>query len=226
MIIIAGSNSGLVNEIIKFSTGSEIIVALYNKNKPKFKKKNLFFFKQNFTKTINKDLIKFIEKRNDKKITIANFVSIKKDMMSYKIQKKDFLETFDVNVFGFFIFIKTFLPLMIQNKWGRIINISSTGGLRGDIGTVLYTSSKNATLGMFNVLAKEYSRFNITFNSISLGSFNTGMYKKLPDDIKQKILSNIPSHKNGNFRNIFNGINFIKKSDYVNGSNIKIDGGM
>ena len=226
MIIIAGSNSGLVNEIIKFSIGSEIIVALYNKNKPKFKKKNLFFFKQNFTKTINKDLIKFIEKRNDKKITITNFVSIKKDMVSYKIQKKDFLETFDVNVFGFFIFIKTFLPLMIQNKWGRIINISSTGGLRGDIGTVLYTSSKNATLGMFNVLAKEYSRFNITFNSISLGSFNTGMYKKLPDDIKQKILSNIPSHKNGNFRNIFNGINFIKKSDYVNGSNIKIDGGM
>tara|TARA_B110000971_G_scaffold211679_1_gene240241 strand:- start:78 stop:758 length:681 start_codon:yes stop_codon:yes gene_type:complete len=226
MIIIAGSNSGLVNEIIKFSMGPEIIVALYNKNKPKFNKKNLFFFKQNFTKTINKDLIKFIEKHNDKKITIVNFVSIKKDMMSYKIQKKDFLETFDVNVFGFFIFIKTFLPLMIQNKWGRIINISSTGGLRGDIGTVLYTSSKNATLGMFNVLAKEYSRFNITFNSISLGSFNTGMYKKLPDDIKQKILSNIPSHKNGNFRNIFNGINFIKKSDYVNGSNIKIDGGM
>ena len=125
-----------------------------------------------------------------------------------------------------FLGCKLAIPLLKDSGGGSIINISSTGGLRGDIGTVLYTSSKNATLGMFNVLAKEYSRFNITFNSISLGSFNTGMYKKLPDDIKQKILSNIPSHKNGNFRNIFNGINFIKKSDYVNGSNIKIDGGM
>ena len=114
----------------------------------------------------------------------------------------------------------------MRNNWGRVINISSTGGLRGDLGTSLYTSSKNAVLGLFNVLSKEYAKFNITFNTISLGSFDTGMFEKLPNKVKNKILENIPSKKNGSFKNILNGIKFLKESDYVNGSIIKIDGGM
>ena len=115
---------------------------------------------------------------------------------------------------------------MIRNNWGRVINISSTGGLRGDIGTALYTSSKNASLGLFKVLSKEYAKFNITFNTISLGSFNTGMFYKLTKKIQLKIIENIPSKKNGSFKNILNGIKFIKNSNYVNGSVINIDGGM
>lgn len=226
MYILIGSNSGISREIMKLSLGNEKIIALYRSQKPRIVKKNIIFKKFDLNNKNNKSLLSFINRQNDKKITVINFSSIKNDKLSYKIKQKELKETFEVNVFGFFNFLQSIMPLMVRNNWGRVINISSTGGLRGDVGTSLYTSSKNASLGLFRVFSKEYAKFNITFNTISLGSFNTGMFKKLSKKVQSKIIDNIPSKKNGSFKNILNGIKFIKNSDYVNGSVINIDGGM
>lgn len=114
---------------------------------------------------------------------------------------------------------------MIKNKWGRVINISSTGGLAGDKGTLLYTSSKNASLGIMRVMSQEYAIFNITFNTLLLGNFNFGMFKLLNKKIQDKVLKKIPSKKTGKVVNIYNAIKFLINSDYVNGASIKIDGG-
>ena len=114
---------------------------------------------------------------------------------------------------------------MIKNKWGRIINISSTGGLAGDKGTLLYTASKNASLSMMKVMSQEYANFNITCNTLLLGNFNFGMFKRLNKKTKDKILKKIPSEKTGKIINIYNAIKFLINSDYVNGASIKIDGG-
>ena len=63
--------------------------------------------------------------------------------------------------FSFFYIIQNILPILIKNKWGRVINFSSTGGLAGEIGTLLYSSSKYASLGMTKVLSKEYPINNL-----------------------------------------------------------------
>ncbi|MDA9861277.1 SDR family NAD(P)-dependent oxidoreductase [Candidatus Pelagibacter sp.] len=226
MYIFIGSNSGVSEKILNFSFGNEKIIALYRNKKPVIKKKNIIFKKFDLKQGNFSKLISYIDKQDDKKITLVNFSSLKNDKLSINIKKKEFKDTFEVNLFCYFNLVQTILPIMIRNNWGRVINISSTGGLRGDIGTALYTSSKNASLGLFKVLSKEYAKFNITFNTISLGSFNTGMFHKLTKKIQLKIIENIPSKKNGSFKNILNGIKFIKNSNYVNGSVINIDGGM
>ena len=226
MYILIGSNSGISKKILSSFSKKELIIALYKTSKPKVIKKNIIFKKFDIRNSDFKAIVALINKNKDKKITIVNFSSVKKDKLSIKLTKKDFKDTYETNLFGYFNFIKVILPIMMRNNWGRVINISSTGGLRGDLGTSLYTSSKNAVLGLFNVLSKEYAKFNITFNTISLGSFDTGMFEKLPNKVKNKILENIPSKKNGSFKNILNVKKFLKESDYVNGSIIKIDGGM
>ena len=98
--------------------------------------------------------------------------------------------------------------------------------MRGDIGTVSYSTSKTALIGFSKVISKEYARFNITSNILSLGTFDTGMFHKINDNKKKEILKSIPSKKVGNISNIVNAVEFINKSDYVNGSIISIDGGM
>jgi len=135
-------------------------------------------------------------------------------------------DVISLNITSVFYFTKMLLPLMIEKRWGRFIFITSTGGMRGDIGTVSYSTSKTALIGFSKVISKEYARFNITSNILSLGTFDTGMFHKINDNKKKEILKSIPSKKVGNISNIVNAVEFINKSDYVNGSIISIDGGM
>jgi 3-oxoacyl-[acyl-carrier protein] reductase len=115
---------------------------------------------------------------------------------------------------------------MIENNWGRIIHISSIAGYLGAVGTIPYGLSKTSLIGMSRGLAKEYAKFNITSNILDLGYFETGLFNKLKDEIKKQLLSQIPSKKLGNIKNIVNCINFLIKSEYVNGTKINIDGGI
>ena len=170
----------------------------------------------------------FIKKWGDKlrNVTVIHFAAIKVDGLALGYEVSDWDHVMSVNLRGNFILTKALLPFMIEERWGRVIHISSRGGMDGDIGTISYSSSKSALVGMSSVLAKEYAKFNISSNVLVLGTFNTGMFSKLPNEQKNKILSKIPSKKFGNILDIFNAINFIIKSDYVTSSIINVDGGI
>ena len=223
----SGSAGGIGNLLTKTLSKKFKMICIYNKKKPKLLK-NVRALKIDYNNTTA--LKKVCDKLKkiillEKKIIFLNLAAIKIDRISLNIKKKEMNESFNVNYFSFFYITQSILSSLIKNKWGRIINFSSTGGLNGEIGTLLYTSSKYATLGMMKVLSKEYAKFNITFNTIKLGNFNMGMFNKLNNKTKENILKKIPSGKTGDIKNIYNAIKFIINSNYVNGAEIAIDGG-
>lgn len=224
IILLFGASSGIASELIKFFKKKFTIYAFYNQkkitSKLKLKKIKLNFLRNNEISTKLKKL-----NLKSQKITIINFASIKIDKLSFNINNKNLKQTFQINTFSFFKILQILLPTMMKSKWGRVIDISSTGGLAGEKGTLLYSVSKNASLSMMKVLSQEYGAFNITFNSLLLGNFDVGLFKLLKQDIKNEILKRIPSRKTGDIINIYNAIKFLINSDYVNGSSIKIDGG-
>ena len=224
VILVLGASGGIATELNKFLNKRYLIYLFYFKNKPKHLKntKSIKLDLQNYSKI--KSTLNQMEIKN-KKIIILNLAAVKFDKISYNIDSSDLEKTFKINTFSFLNFVQYFLPQMIKEKWGRVINFSSTAGSVGEKGTLPYTASKNATHGMIKVMSKEYAQFNLTFNTIELGNFNFGLFQKLNPEMREKIISNIPSKKTGGIRNIYNAVNFIINSDYVNGSKINIDGG-
>ena len=224
LILFFGASSGIGQKLINLLNKKYKVICFYNKNKIKVKKgielKKIDFLKQN---EINKiSAIKTLQNHN---IVILNFATIKIDKLSIYVVDKEFRKTVDINVKSFLQIINTIIPYMMKKNWGRIINISSAGGSKGDKGTLLYSISKNASETMMNVMAKEYGKFDITFNNLKLGNFDYGLFKKFDINLKKKLLNKVPSKKTGDVKNIFFAIEFLIKSDYINGSSISIDGG-
>ena len=113
----------------------------------------------------------------------------------------------------------------MKDKWGRIIHISSIRGKDGAIGTLAYSTTKTGLNGLSRVLAKEYGRFGITSNVLVPGFLNTGLLHSLSEKDKAETLNRIPSRQFGDPINVFHAIEFLIKSEYVNGASINIDGG-
>lgn len=228
LIIITGASGGIGQLLIKKLSKKFKIIFIYNQKKPKSVKDSKYLkIDYNKTSKIKKICIRLKKMiLSEKKIIFLNLAAIKIDKISIHINKNEMSKTFNINYFSLFYLIQGILPNLIKNKWGRVINFSSTGGLAGEIGTLLYTSSKHASIGMMKVFSKEFAKFNITFNTIKLGNFDTGMYKKLTKNAQANILKKIPSQKTGDVTSIYNAIKFIIKSNYVNGSEVSVDGGL
>lgn len=222
LIIITGSSGGIGSKILNYFAKKNNILAIYNKKKPTTKNKKIKYLKLNLEKKIKLDKSYF----RDKKIIFINLAAIKNDKLIINYKISEVRKIFRVNIESTFEFLKIILPEMIVKKWGRIINFSSTDGINGDVGVSSYAATKLALHGLTNVLSKEYGMFGITSNVIVLGNFDYGMFKKLSNMKQKKILERIPNKKTGDIKNVINAINFIINSDYVNGTTIKIDGGM
>jgi len=222
IILLTGASGGIGFEILKSISKKNKVVAIYNKNKPKLNNKNVKLIKLDLENQISLNH-KFLE---NKKIIFINLAAIKIDNLLVNTKVETWEKIFQINVHSFFSILQIVLPYMIKKKWGRIISFSSTDGEIGDIGTSAYSASKYSLIGMNKVISKEYGKFGITCNMIVLGNFNYGMYKKLSQKKRNKLLEKVPNKKTGNITNIINAINYIINSEYVNGSRMKIDGGI
>ena len=227
MIILTGVSGGIGSLLIKPLLEIDSIIGIYNKSIPKKIESDKVIFT---SVCLNEpdQVISFIDKydKDLSKITIIHCAALKKDNLAINYDLLDWDNTFDLNLKGNFILTKHLINKMMSEGWGRIIHLSSKGAESGQPGTIAYSASKTALFGMSRVLSKEYARFNITSNIISLGAFDTGMYSSLDKKIQQEILVNIPSKKLGEIVDISNAIKFLISSDYVNGSVITIDGGV
>ena len=226
MIILLGSSSGIGKKLLGQLSKIDEILALYNHNKPDINISNVYLEKIDITKI--EQIQNIIEKYNSKltKITFINLVATTLDKLVPDINKEDVTKTFETNIFSNIYFAKFLTKKMVNDKWGRFIFFSSSKAVKGDVGISVYASSKSSLIGFSNSLSKEYSRFNITSNVISLGYFEGASWNRLNIEKQKELLKEVPSKKIGNVNNIFNAIDLIIKSDYITGSQIYIDGGI
>lgn len=226
MIIIVGSSGGLGKEITENLFGFDDIIFTHfsNNNSSKINGKNSQFLDLSDFNSIDNFISANI--KNLKNINYINFSAFSKDGLLYGYKNSDWKRTFDVNLNGPVYLIKKLLPIMVSNKYGRIINISSYLASHGAIGASAYSSSKSALIGLTKTMSKEYGRFNILSNIIELGYFNVGLSDSLEEKKVNQLKKDIPVKKFGDSIEVVNIIKLLINSNYINGSQIKVNGGL
>ena len=159
---------------------------------------------------------------------LVNNAGITKDGLLMRMSKEDFESVIDVNLVGTFNVTKNVIPLMIKQKSGRIINISSVVGVSGNAGQTNYSASKAGIIGFTKSLAKEVSSRNILVNAVAPGFIATDMTAILSDGVKENINNQIPLKRMGTAKDIANVVKFLSsdESSYITGQVINVDGGM
>ena len=159
---------------------------------------------------------------------LVNNAGITKDNLFVRMKKEDFEDVINVNLIGTFNVTKNIVPIMMKQKSGRIINISSVVGISGNAGQANYAASKAGIIGFTKSLAKELASRNILVNAIAPGFIETQMTDVLKDSVKEEISKSIPLKRMGKTEDIANLANFLAsdESSYITGQVINVDGGM
>lgn len=157
---------------------------------------------------------------------LVNNAGITKDNLLLKMSEEDFDSVINTNLKGAFNMIKHTSKIMLKQKSGSIINMSSVVGLTGNIGQVNYSASKAGMIGMTFSTARELASRGITCNAIAPGFITTDMTDVLSDSIKESVLNTIPLKRFGTTEEIASTAVFLAKNKYITGQVITVDGGM
>jgi 3-oxoacyl-[acyl-carrier protein] reductase len=159
---------------------------------------------------------------------LVNNAGITKDGLLLRMKEEDFDRVISVNLKGAFNCIRHTAPIMLKQKSGRIINISSVVGISGNAGQVNYSAAKAGIIGVTKSTAKELASRGITVNAVAPGFIQTDMTDELSDKVKESITASIPLRKLGKPEDVANVVAFLAGEDaaYITGQVINIDGGM
>lgn len=159
---------------------------------------------------------------------LINNAGITKDTLVLRMKEEDFDKVIDVNLKGTFNCSKHAAALMVRQRAGRIINLTSVIGLIGNAGQANYAASKAGVIGLTKSLAKELGSRGITVNAIAPGFINTDMTSVLSEDLKNELEKNIPLKRLGEPKDVANLVSFLCSdlSSYITGQIINVDGGM
>ncbi len=159
---------------------------------------------------------------------LVNNAGITKDRLLLRMNEQDFADVIDVNLKGTFNCTKHVARQMMKQKSGSIVNLSSVVSLTGNIGQANYTASKGGVNSFTKTAALELSMYGIRVNAVAPGMIQTGMTDVIPEDIRQKMLGDIPLGRIGEPQDIANAVSFLMsdKSSYITGQIISVNGGM
>ena len=150
------------------------------------------------------------------------------DGLLMRMSEEDFDKIISVNLKGTFNCVKAVASIMMKQRYGRIVNLSSVVGVTGNAGQANYAASKAGIIGFTKSVAKELASRGITANCVAPGYVETDMTEVLSDKIKEAILAQIPMKRCADPKEIASVIGFLvsEKANYITGQVINVDGGM
>ena len=159
---------------------------------------------------------------------LVNNAGITRDGLMLTMKEADWDAVLDTNLKGAFHCMKAAYRPMMKQKYGRIVNLSSIVGLRGNAGEANYAASKAGLIGLTKSLAKELAARNVTVNAVAPGFIDTDMTAALPEKAREAMLSTIPMGRLGQAEDVARAVAFFagEGAGYVTGQVLCVDGGM
>jgi acetoacetyl-CoA reductase len=159
---------------------------------------------------------------------LVNNAGITRDAIFKRMTERDWLEVINTNLNSVFNVTRQVVDGMTERGWGRIINISSVNGLKGQFGQTNYSAAKAGMAGFSKALAQEVVKKGVTVNTISPGYVETDLVRAIRADVRQQIIDSIPMGRLARPDEIAAVVAFLasEEAGYITGANISVNGGM
>lgn len=159
---------------------------------------------------------------------LVNNAGINKDRLFLRMEDEDWSRVLQINLSGTFNCMKVVLRPMVKNRYGRIVNVSSVVGIRGNVGQANYAASKAGIIGLTKSVAREVSKYGVTVNAVAPGFIDTPMTRKLGEEKKQEFISQIPMGREGTPEEVADLVSYLVRDEaaYITGEIVRIDGGL
>ena len=175
-----------------------------------------------------KELITSLESKQIYPDILINNAGITRDNIMLRMQEDEWDNVIDVHLNGQYLLIKSFIKKMVKNRWGRIINISSTSAVLGNKGQANYAAAKAGIEAMSRSLARELGSRNINVNCVAPGFIKTDMTKEISEGNEDLLASKIPLGRLGKPDEIAEVVGFLAsdQANYITGQTIHVNGGL
>lgn len=159
---------------------------------------------------------------------LVNNAGITRDGLLARMTEEDFRAVLDVNLVGPWNMMKAVNRIMMKQRYGRIVNLSSVTGLMGNMGQTNYAAAKAGIVGMTKSYAREVASRGITVNAVAPGFIDTDMTEAMPEGAKDKIITGIPMGRTGKPEDVAEAVAFLasEQAGYITGEVLRVDGGM
>jgi len=175
----------------------------------------------------SKEMVKEIEAKLGGVDILINNAGITRDTTFHRMSETQWSDVIDTNLTGCFNVTRQVIDGMRARMWGRIVQISSINGQKGQYGQANYAASKAGMHGFTISLAQENAKFGITVNTVSPGYVGTDMVMAVPEEVRAKIVAQIPTGRLGSPDEIAYAVGFFTEemAAWITGANLSINGG-
>ena len=174
------------------------------------------------------ELYKFVEDSFSKLDILVNNSGIRKDQLTATMSLIEWNDVINTNLTGTFLMSKHATLLMMKNRYGRIVNMSSVGGEIGLPGQANYAASKAGQVAISKTLSKEVAKRGITVNNVLPGFIDTELLADLPEEQRKEYAKDVPMKRFGKVDEVAHAVLFFasKEASYITGSSLEVDGGL
>jgi len=159
---------------------------------------------------------------------LVNNAGMTRDQLLVRMKDDDWDQVLDTNLRGVFLMTRAVGKVMMRQRSGRIINISSTAGAMGNAGQVNYSAAKAGVIGLTKAAARELAHWNILVNAVAPGLIETDMTASLPAEAREALLGQVPLKRIGVARDVAEVVRFLagEGAAYITGQTIHVNGGL